>query len=114
MLAKRSNESLLRPIMLSILKDMGSTICDYKVDTLSFDITEDERDFLLTKMSEKEYHTNFPGDKRTIQKLQFGYKVAGKEETEWLPESLESEGTLEAIRLIIVLFDSIWRNTHCH
>ena len=111
MLAKRSNESLLRPIMLSILKDMGSTICDYKVDTLSFDITEDERDFLLTKMSEKEYHTNFPGDKRTIQKLQFGYKVAGKEETEWLPESLESEGTLEAIRLIIVLFDSIWRNT---
>lgn len=29
----------------------------------------------------------------------------------WLPESLESEGTLEAIRLIIVLFDSLWRKT---
>lgn len=111
MLAKRSNESLLKPIILCILKEMGSTISDYKVDTFSLDITEDERDFLLTKMSEEEYHINFPGDKRTIQKLQFGYKVASKENTEWLPENLESEGTLEAIRLIIVLFDSIWRRT---
>lgn len=111
MLGKRSNESLLKPIILSILKDMGSTICDYKVDTLSFDITEDERDFLLTRMSEKEYRANFPSDKRTVQKLQFGYKFEEKDEIEWLPENLESEGTLEAIRLIIVLFDSIWRKT---
>lgn len=111
MLSKRSNEDLLKPIILSILKDMGSTICDYKVDTLTFDIAEDERDFLLTRMSEEEYRANFPGDKRTIQKLQFGYKVIEKEETQWLPESLESEGTLEAIRLIIVLFDSLWRKT---
>lgn len=111
MLAKRPNESLLKHIILSILKDMGSTICDYKVDTLSFDITDDERDFLLSRMSEEEYRANFPGDKRTIQKLQFGYKVVEKEEVQWLPESLESEGTLEAIRLIIVLFDSIWRRT---
>ena len=111
MLDKRSNESLLKPIILSILKDMGSTICDYKVDTLSFDITEDERDFLLTRMSEKEYRANFPSDKRTVQKLQFGYKFEEKDEIEWLPENLESEGTLEAIRLIIVLFDSIWRKT---
>ena len=111
MLDKRSNESLLKPIILSILKEMGSTICDYKVDTLSFDITEDERDFLLTRMSEKEYRANFPSDKRTVQKLQFGYKFEEKDEIEWLPENLESEGTLEAIRLIIVLFDSIWRKT---
>ena len=111
MLSKRSNEDLLKPIILSILKDMGSTICDYKVDTLTFDIAEDERDFLLTRMSEEEYRANFPGDKRTIQKLQFGYKVIEKEEMQWLTESLESEGTLEAIRLIIVLFDSLWRRT---
>lgn len=111
MLAKRPNESLLKHIILSILKDMGSTICDYKVDTLSFDITDDERDFLLSRMSEEEYRANFPGDKRTIQKLQFGYKVVEKADAQWLPESLESEGTLEAIRLIIVLFDSIWRRT---
>ena len=111
MLAKRSNEDLLKPIILSILKDMGSTICDYKVDTLTFDITEDEREFLLTRMSEEEYRANFPGDKRVVQKLQFGYRVAAKEGMVWLPESLESEGTLEAIRLIIVLFDSLWRRT---
>ncbi|MCR4664370.1 MAG: ATP-binding protein [Paludibacteraceae bacterium] len=111
MLAKRSNEKLLKPIILSILKDMGSTIYDYKVDTLTFDIADDEREFLLTRMSEEEYRANFPSDKRTVQKLQFGYKVVEKEETVWLPENLESEGTLEAIRLIIVLFDSIWRRT---
>ena len=111
MLAKRSNEELLKPIILNILKDMGSTICDYKVDTLTFDIADDERAFLLTRMSEEEYRANFPGDKRTVRKLQFGYKVEEKEETVWLPETLESEGTLEAIRLIIVLFDSIWRYT---
>ena len=111
MLAKRSNEELLKPIILSILKDMGSTICDYKVDTHTFDIADDERDFLLTRMSEEEYRINFPGDKRTVQKLQFGYKVVEKQETIWLPENLESEGTLEAIRLIIVLFDSIWHRT---
>lgn len=111
MLARRSNEGLLKPIILSILKDMGSTIRDYKVDTLTFDIKEDEREFLLTRMSEEEYRSKFPGDKRTVRKLQFGYRVKEKEETVWLPESLESEGTMEAIRLIIVLFDSIWRNT---
>jgi len=111
MLAKRSNEGLLKPIILNILKDMGSTICDYKVDMLTFDISDGEREFLLTRMSEEEYRTNFPGDKRTVRKLQFGYKVKENEETVWLPESLESEGTLEAIRLIIVLFDSLWRNT---
>lgn len=109
MIAKRSNENLLKPILLSILKDMGSTIRDYKVDTLTFDITDDEREFLLTRMSEEEYYSRFPNNKRTQQKLQFGYKVKEKEETVWLPENLESEGTLEAIRLIIVLFDSIWR-----
>ncbi len=109
MLAKRSNEKLLKPILLKILKGIGSTICDYKVDTHYFDIADDERAFLLTRMSEEEYRTNFPGDKRTIQKLQFGYKIVGKEETLWLPENLESEGTLESIRLIIVLFDAIWR-----
>ena len=87
MLAKRSNEKLLKPIILNILKDMGSTICDYKVDTLTFDIADDERDFLLTRMSEEEYRVNFPGNKRTVQKLQFGYKVVEKEETVWLPSS---------------------------
>ena len=111
MLASRSTESLLKPILLSILKEMGSTICDYKVDTLTFDIADDERDFLLTRMSEEQYRSRFPGDKRTVQKLQFGYKVEGKDDKVWLPESLESEGTLEAIRLIIVLFDCIWRRT---
>lgn len=111
MLASRSTESLLKPILLSILKEMGSTICDYKVDTLTFDIDDDERDFLLTRMSEEQYRSRFPGDKRTVQKLQFGYKVDGKDDKIWLPESLESEGTLEAIRLIIVLFDCIWRRT---
>lgn len=111
MLASRSTENLLKPILLSILKEMGSTICDYKVDTLTFDIDDDERDFLLTHMSEEQYRSRFPGDKRTVQKLQFGYKVDGKDDKIWLPESLESEGTLEAIRLIIVLFDCIWRRT---
>ena len=111
MLASRSTESLLKPILLSILKEMGSTICDYKVDTLTFDIDDDERDFLLTRMSEEQYRSRFPSGKRTVQKLQFGYKVEGKDDKMWLPESLESEGTLEAIRLIIVLFDCIWRRT---
>lgn len=109
MLASRSNEQLLKPILLTILKDLGSSICDYKVDNLSFDITNDEREFLLMRMTEDEYRSRFPGDKRSIQKLQFGYKVEDIEEKIWLPENLESEGTLEAIRLIIVLFDSIWR-----
>ena len=111
MLASRSNEQLLKPILLTILKDLGSSICDYKVDNLSFDITNDEREFLLMRMTEDEYRSRFPGDKRSIQKLQFGYKVEDIEEKIWLPENLESEGTLEAIRLIIVLFDSIWRGT---
>ena len=111
MLAKRSNENLLKPILLAILKDMGSAIRDYKVDTLSFDIAEDEHEFLLTRMSEDEYRANFPDDKRFVRKLQFGYKFAEKDDTVWLPENLESEGTLEGIRLIIVLFDAIWRGT---
>lgn len=111
MLAKRSNENLLKPIVLAILKYMGSTICNYKVDTLSFDIAEDEHEFLLTRMSEDEYRAKFPGNKRFVRKLQFGYKVAEKDGTVWLPENLESEGTLEVIRLTIVLFDAIWRGT---
>lgn len=111
MLASRSTEDLLKPILLNILKETGSSICDYKIDTLTFEITDDEREYLLTRMTEDQYRSRFPGDKRTMQKLQFGYKVAGKEEKQWLPENLESEGTLEAIRLVIVLFDCIWRRT---
>lgn len=111
MLASRSNENLLKPILLNMLKAMGSTICDYKVDTYTFDISDDEREFLLTKMSEEQYRSRFPDDKRTVKKLMFGYKIVGKEETQWLPENLESEGTLDAIRLVIVLFDCIWRRT---
>ncbi|MBO2524114.1 MAG: hypothetical protein CW341_00180 [Bacteroidetes bacterium] len=111
MLSKRSTENILKPILLNILKELGSTICDYKVETLTFDITEDEREFLLTKMTEEMYHVRFPNNQRTQQKLKFGYKVKEKEETVWLPETLESEGTLEAIRLIILLFDCIWRKT---
>lgn len=111
MLSKRSTENILKPILLSILKELGSTICDYKVDTLTFDITDDERQFLLTTISEEAYHSRFPNNQRSQQKLQFGYRVKEKKETVWLPETLESEGTLEAIRLIILLFDCIWRRT---
>ena len=110
MITQRTNEQLLKPILLCILKDMGSTIRDYKVDTISIDILPDEKAFLLNRMSEEEFNDFFPNGKRTQQNLQFGYRIKGQDETSWLSEDLESEGTLEAIRLIILLFDSLWRN----
>lgn len=37
------------------------------------------------------------------------HKVTEKDEKVWLSEDLESEGTIDAIRFIILLFDTLWR-----
>lgn len=109
MITQRTNESLLKPLLLCILKDMGSTICDYQVDTLTYEIRPDEKAFLLSRMSEDEFHNLFPNEQRTQLNLRFGYKVTEKDEKVWLSEDLESEGTIDAIRFIILLFDTLWR-----
>ncbi len=109
LITKRTNELVLKPILLHILKDIGSTIIDYKVDTISYDISQGEKDYLLSRIPEEEFYKIHPDGKRIIRKIQFGYKVKEQEDIVWLPENLESEGTTEAIRLIIVLFDAIWR-----
>lgn len=109
MISQRTNESILKPLLLCILKDMGSTICDYQVDTLKYEIRPDEKAFLLSRMSEDEFHNLFPNEQRTQLNLRFGYKVKEKEEKVWLSEDLESQGTIDAIRFIILLFDTLWR-----
>lgn len=111
MITRRSDEETLKKVLLAILKDIGSTICDYKVDEISIKLSDSEKRALLSRMPEEQFYSIFPNGERKFQRLSFAYRTAEREEKFWLPENLESEGTQEAIRLVIVLFDCIMHNT---
>lgn len=111
MITKRSDGDKLKKVLLSILKDLGSNICDYRVDDIAIKLSDAEKKAMLSQMPEDQFYSIFPNGERKFQRLNFAYQTSERTERFWLPENLESEGTQEVIRLIIVLFDSIEQHT---
>ena len=110
MLAKRDNEHILKPIILQLLNDLGSNISDYIIDTASRKLFDIEIKIYKSQMDEDTFNERFPNGMEKMQILRFAHSTKEQKEHFWLNERMESEGTLNMIRLIIILFDAIWRN----
>jgi len=111
MLQNRKDGEKLKSILLQLLKDIGSNIIDYKIETIEPKLSEHEILIFKTVFGEEDFKKRFAGGTRKITTLQFAHPSDNEIGKAWLQEHEESEGTLNMIRLIIALYDSIVYNT---
>lgn len=105
--AKRKSGDLLKIITLQLLQDLGSNISDYKIENISVPLSDIEKNMLKSGMDEEKMNELFPGGNKKVQILKFAHYTNEQAEPFYLNEGEESEGTLNMIRLIIMLFDAI-------
>lgn len=106
MLENRKNKEHLKSIIIPLLKDLGSNIIDYNVETVESKISETEALFLKLLLGEEEVQKRYPNGLKKIQSLRFAHLTDAANETAWLRETEESLGTLNMIRLMIVFYDA--------
>ena len=111
MLQNRKDGERLKSVLLQILNDIGSNIIDYKIETIEPKLSEHEILIFKTVFGEEDFKKKFAGGTRKITTLQFAHPSDSETHKAWLQEHEESEGTLNMIRLIIALYDSIVYNT---
>lgn len=106
MIDGRKNKSALRNVLLPLLKDLGSNIIDYEVNVVKEKITENEAKLIINIMGEEKFKEQFPNGERKIRTLRFAHTANTPSKLGWLSDSEESYGTLNMIRLIILLYDA--------
>lgn len=111
MLQDRKDGENLKSVLLQLLKDIGSNIIDYKIETIEPKLSEHEILFFKTVLGEEDFKKKFASGTRKITTLQFAHPSDNETHKAWLQEHEESEGTLNMIRLIIALYDAIVLNT---
>ena len=111
MLQNRKDGERLKSVLLQLLNDIGSNIIDYKIETIEPKLSEHEILIFKTVFGEEDFKKKFAGGTRKITTLQFAHPSDNETHKAWLQEHEESEGTLNMIRLIIALYDSIVYNT---
>lgn len=110
MLTRRKNEAVLKNVLLKLLRDLGSNILDYEVIKTTRRLEQIEIDILHSQMPAEVYNERFPNDTKVDLHIRFAHKSIDSDEYCWLTEGMESEGTINMIKLIIVLFDAAWNN----
>ena len=110
MFINRKDDKELKKILIGLLNDLGSNIIDYKIETIEPKLSDQEILIFKTLFGEEEFKQKFAGGKRKIATLQFAHPADDVLKIGWLNETEESEGTLNMIRLIIVLYDAIKLN----
>lgn len=111
MFSNRKDKDDLRQIILPLLSDLGSNIIDYEINSFKVKMDENEAKFFRQAMGEDEFNKQFPNSERKIQILRFAHPAKTTLGVGWLTESEESVGTLNMIRLIIMLYDACKRNS---
>jgi len=111
MLTRRSNPEQIHDLLISMLNCVGSNIRDYKVDTTKRRLDPQFAEFLRAKLSPEEYAERFPDNMETSQYLRFAHYNNDSAEAAidpyvWLTEGEESRGTINMIRLMIILIDA--------
>lgn len=111
MLTRRANADQIHDLLISMLNCVGSNIRDYKVDTTKRKLDPEFAEFLRAKLTPEEYAERFPDNMETSQYLRFAHYNNDVDETAtypyiWLTEGEESRGTLNMIRLMIILIDA--------
>lgn len=115
MLTRRSNPDQIHDLLISMLNCVGSNIRDYKVDTTKRRLDPEFAEFLRAKLTPEEYAERFPDNMESSQYLRFAHYNNDTEEVTtdpyiWLTEAEESRGTLNMIRLMIILIDAAKTN----
>lgn len=106
------DKEALKPILLKLLNNLGSNIIDYEINTFKVKMDESEAIFFRQALGDEEFNKRFPGSERKSQVIRFAHHAADTpSKVCWLNENEESDGTLNMIKLIIVLYDACKRNT---
>ncbi len=109
MLDERKDKNLLKQILLDLLEDLGSNIIDYKIKKFKIRIGEREKNILKMALGEDVFNEEYA--ERTISKVEFAHPADLPEERGWLTEDEESDGTINMIKLIIILYDASRRKS---
>ena len=116
MLNAGERPAFFHDMLIRLLDSVGSNIRDYKVDRIRRPLNVQFAKFLQTQLTAAEYHEQYPDNMETTRYLRFAHFNNDAEEDPkdpyvWLTESEESKGTLNMIRLIIILFDTAFSNS---
>lgn len=116
MLTRRANADKLHTFLIEMLKCLGSNILDYKVDSTRERLEPGYAAFLRESLSDEEFNERYPDLMKNVQYLRFAHhsndsEVNVNDPYVWLTESQESQGTLNMIRLMIILFDAAKTNS---
>ena len=112
MLSNRKNEEILKKTILLLLKDLGTNITDYEIIRTTRRLDQIEIDFLHSQMSAEVYNERYPNDTSMASYIRFAHYSNSPDDYCWLPEGMESDGTINMIKLIILLFDAAWNDTN--
>ena len=97
-------DAIMKRLLLRLLKDVGTNICDYIVEDASLNISElienGAPDIIVKAMLEQ-----YPSGTITHKNLRFVHSTVEGERA--LDSGLESLGTINIIRILIVLYDVI-------
>lgn len=96
-------DSQVKKLLLQLLKDVGTNICDYEVDEVTFNISDIEKSVpeLLLRQIQREHPAGQISQKnlRLIHSTPLGNKS--------LDDSYESLGTMNIIKLLLVMYDVV-------
>lgn len=109
MLDERKDKDPLKEILLDLLKDLGSNIVDYKIKKFKIKIGEKEKNILKMALGEDVFNEEYA--ERTISKVEFAHPADLPDGRGWLTEDEESEGTINMIKLIIILYEASRRKS---
>ena len=115
MLTRRSNTDQIHKLLIQMLNCVGSNIQDYKVDTTRRRLDPGFAEFLRKSISPEEFNERYPDGMETVHYLRFAHYNNDKDGNAndpyiWLTEGEESHGTLNMIRLMIILIDAAKAN----
>ncbi len=103
-LESRQDEDKLKPLLLSLLKDLGSNIIDYQIDTVDVKMDENEARFLHSLLGEELFNKECSSGYKKIKSIRYAHPTDIDDKAGWLQK--ESLGTLNMIKLIVALYDS--------
>ena len=106
MFNNRKDKESLKQILIPLLKDLGSNILDYELNYFNVKLDESEAKFYKQLLGEEDFSKQFPNSERKVQTIRFAHHSDTPSKVSWLNESEESVGTLNMIRLIIMLYDT--------
>lgn len=111
MFANRKDGDALKSILIPLLRDLGSNITGYRVEYNYMQLSEQEINIIKSVLGEEQFNEQYPNGRRKEPSVRFSHDTDILGETAWLSEDEESYGTLNMLKLIIILYDACKRKS---